>query len=79
DEEVIFKESNSKLVYINYKIADSDEHITIATVRPETIMGDTAICVHPVDPRYAHLRGAKAVVPLINREIPIIFDDYIDM
>lgn len=79
DEEVIFKESNSKLVYINYKIADSDEHITIATVRPETIMGDTAICVHPEDPRYAHLRDAKAIVPLINREIPIIFDDYIDM
>lgn len=79
DEEVIFKESNSKLVYINYKIAGSDEHITIATVRPETIMGDTAICVHPEDPRYAHLRDAKAIVPLINREIPIIFDEYIDM
>lgn len=79
DEEVIFKESNSKLVYINYKIAGTDEHITIATVRPETIMGDTAICVHPEDPRYAHLRDAKAIVPLINREIPIIFDDYIDM
>lgn len=79
DEEVIFKESNSKLVYINYKIAGSDEQITIATVRPETIMGDTAICVHPEDPRYAHLRDAKAIVPLINREIPIIFDEYIDM
>lgn len=79
DEEVIFKESNSKLVYINYQIAGSDEHITIATVRPETIMGDTAICVHPEDPRYAHLRDAKAIVPLINREIPIIFDEYIDM
>jgi valyl-tRNA synthetase len=79
DEEVIFKESNSKLVYIKYKIKDSDEHITIATVRPETIMGDTAICVHPEDPRYAHLRDAKAIVPLINREIPIIFDEYIDM
>lgn len=79
DEEVIFKESNSKLAYIKYAIKDSDEYITIATVRPETIMGDTAICVHPEDPRYAHLRGAKAIVPLINREIPIIFDDYIDM
>lgn len=79
DEEVIFKESNSKLVYINYQIAGSDEYITIATVRPETIMGDTAICVHPEDPRYAHLRDAKAIVPLINREIPIIFDEYIDM
>ncbi len=79
DEEVIFKESNSKLVYIKYQIAGSDEYITIATVRPETIMGDTAICVHPEDPRYAHLRDAKAIVPLINREIPIIFDEYIDM
>ncbi len=79
DEEVIFKESNSKLVYIKYQIAGTNDFITIATVRPETIMGDTAICVHPEDPRYAHLRGAKAIVPLINREIPIIFDDYIDM
>ncbi|HRP90581.1 MAG TPA: valine--tRNA ligase [Edaphocola sp.] len=79
DEEVIFKESNSKLVYIKYQLENSDEYITIATVRPETIMGDTAICVHPEDPRYAHLRGMHAFVPLINRRIPIIFDDYIDM
>ncbi|HTO17320.1 MAG TPA: valine--tRNA ligase [Edaphocola sp.] len=79
DEEVMFKESKSKLVYIKYKIADSDDFITIATVRPETIMGDTAICIHPEDPRYAHLRGMQAIVPLINRKIKIIFDDYIDM
>lgn len=80
DEEVIFKESNSKLVYIQYPIAETPgEYITIATVRPETIMGDTAICVHPEDPRYAHLRGKHAIVPLIDRKIPIIFDDYIDM
>lgn len=80
DEEVIFKESNSKLVYIKYPIAElPGEFITIATVRPETIMGDTAICVHPEDPRYAHLRGMHAIVPLIDRQIPIIFDDYIDM
>lgn len=80
DEEVLFKESNSKLTYIRYKIdSEEEEYITIATVRPETIMGDTAICVHPEDPRYAHLRGKFAFVPLINRRIPIIFDDYIDM
>ncbi len=79
DEEVIFKETNSKLTYIQYKIDDSNEYITIATVRPETILGDTAICVHPEDPRYAHLRGKFAIVPLINRKIPIIFDDYIDI
>lgn len=79
DEEVIFKETNSKLTYIQYQIDGSDEFITIATVRPETILGDTAICVHPEDPRYAHLRGKYAIVPLINRKIPIIFDDYIDI
>ncbi len=79
DEEVIRKETNSKLTYIRYQIDGTDEFITIATVRPETIMGDTAICVHPEDPRYAHLKGKFAIVPLINRRIPIIFDDYIDL
>lgn len=79
DEEVLHKDTQSKLTYLRYKIEDSDEYITIATVRPETIMGDTAICVHPEDPRYAHLRGQYAIVPLINKRIPIIFDDYIDM
>jgi len=80
DEEVLHKETNSKLTYVQYKIdSDQEEYITIATVRPETILGDTAICVHPDDERYAHLKGKYCFVPLINRRIPIIFDDYIDM
>ncbi len=79
DEEVIHKETNSKLTYIQYRIdSDTEEYITIATVRPETILGDTAVCVHPEDERYAHLKGKYCFVPLINRRIPIIFDDYID-
>ena len=80
DEEVIHKQTSSKLVYVRYKIAGTeDEYITIATVRPETILGDTAVCVHPDDPRYAHLKGKKCIIPLVNREVPIIFDDYIDI
>lgn len=79
DEEVIAKEIQQKLVYINYKIADSDESITIATVRPETIMADAAICVHPEDERYQHLIGKKALIPLINKEITVIADDYVTM
>lgn len=79
DEEVIYRQTNSRLVYVRYKIdSDNEEYITIATVRPETILGDTAICVHPEDERYAHLKGKYAFVPLINRRVPIIFDDYID-
>ncbi len=78
DEEVIYKEKDSQLVYINYKIKDSNEVITIATTRPETIMADTAVCVHPEDERYAHLKGKFAIIPLINKEVPIIYDDYID-
>ncbi len=80
DEEVIYKESQSRLTYIKYKIDDgSDEYITIATVRPETILGDTAVCVHPADERYKHLKGKYCIIPLVNRRVPIIFDDYIDM
>ncbi len=79
DEEVFHKEVNSKLYYVEYKIVDSNETLKIATTRPETIMGDSAICVHPEDPRYQHLKGKKAIVPLVNREVPIIFDDYIDI
>lgn len=79
DEEVIRKETNQKLYHLQYKIEGTDEHITIATVRPETIMGDTAICVHPKDERYKHLHGKFAFVPLINRRIPIITDDYVTM
>jgi valyl-tRNA synthetase len=80
DEEVIHKEVNSKLYYVKYKIEGSaDEWITIATTRPETILGDTAVCVHPDDPRYTHLKGKKAIIPMVNRAVPIIYDDYIDL
>src|SRR5690606_23371279 len=65
--------------YVQYQIEGTNESVTIATVRPETILGDTAICVHPEDPRYAHLKGKRAIVPLVNRSIPVIFDDYIDI
>ena len=79
DEEVIFKQTNGKLYYVRYKIDDdSDTYITAATVRPETILGDTAVCVHPDDERYKHLRGKYCFVPIINRRVPIIFDEYID-
>jgi valyl-tRNA synthetase len=79
NEEVNYEEVNSNLYHIQYAIVGTDQFITIATTRPETILGDTAICVHPEDERYAHLKGAKAIVPLIHREIPIIFDEYVDM
>ncbi|TMI74772.1 MAG: valine--tRNA ligase [Bacteroidetes bacterium] len=84
DEEVIRKETQQKLYYLKYFLEDrssrpSEEFITIATVRPETIMGDTAICVHPADERYKHLHGRFAFVPLINRRIPIITDEYVTM
>jgi valyl-tRNA synthetase len=79
DEEVIYKEVNSKLYYVRYRIeGTADEWITIATTRPETILGDTAICVHPEDERYSNLRGKRILVPLINRSIPVIFDEYVD-
>lgn len=78
DEEVIRKETTQKLYHIRYKLEGADDqYIVIATVRPETIMGDTAICVHPEDERYTHLHGKMAVVPLINRKIPIITDEYV--
>jgi valyl-tRNA synthetase len=79
DEEVIHKEVNSKLYHIAYSIEGSDEKLTIATTRPETILGDSAICVNPNDERYTNLKGKKAIVPLVNRVIPIIFDEYVDM
>ena len=79
DEEVFYKEVNSKLYYVRYKVTGTnDEWLTIATTRPETILGDTAICINPEDKRYQHLKGKKAIVPLVNREVPIIFDDYVD-
>lgn len=79
DEEVEYREVRSKLYYLQYPIVGSDQHVTIATTRPETILGDTAICVHPDDPRFKHIVGQKARVPLIDRPIPIIADDYVDM
>ena len=80
DEEVIHKEVNSKLYHVRYKIAGTDdEWLTIATTRPETILGDSAICVNPNDARYANLKGKFAIVPLAERSIPIIQDDYVDM
>lgn len=80
DEEVNHKQVNSKLVYINYPMVDEpSKHMTIATVRPETILGDVAIAVHPNDVRYKDMVGKKCIVPLINREIPIIADEYIDI
>jgi valyl-tRNA synthetase len=79
DEEVIYREVNSKLYHVRYAVVGSDEYITIATTRPETILGDTAVCVNPKDERYKHLHGKKAIVPLLNREVPIIADDYVEM
>ena len=80
DEEVIYKEVNSKLFHIRYKVADSDDKwVTIATTRPETILGDTAICVNPNDARYYLLHGKEVIVPLTNRRIPIIADEYVEM
>jgi valyl-tRNA synthetase len=80
DDEVITKEIQSKLYYINYKIEGAeDQFLTIATTRPETIMADSAICVNPNDPRFTHLKGKRAIIPLINRSVPIIEDEYVDM
>ncbi len=79
DEEVIFKEQNGKLYYLKYKIEGSEEFLSVATTRPETIFGDTAICVNPNDERYAHLKGKKVIIPIVNRVIPIIEDDYVDI
>ena len=80
DEEVIYKEEKSKLYYLKYFIeGDPEKHITIATTRPETILGDTAVCVNPNDPRYTWLKGKKVIVPLVNRAVPVIFDDYVEM
>ncbi|MCE3279351.1 MAG: valine--tRNA ligase [Bacteroidetes bacterium] len=80
DEEVLHKEVNSKLFYVKYKIeGTADEWITIATTRPETILGDTAVCVHPEDERYKNLHGKRCIIPMVNRSVPIITDDYITM
>ncbi|MES2109907.1 MAG: valine--tRNA ligase [Bacteroidota bacterium] len=79
DEEVNRKEVNQKLYYIRYNLVDNSGYVTIATTRPETIMADTAVCINPNDERYTHLHGKKVLVPLINREIPIILDEYVTM
>lgn len=79
NEEVIYKDVDAALYYVKYAIEGSDEFVTIATTRPETILGDTAICINPKDERYTHLKGKKAIVPLVNRAIPIIEDDYVDI
>lgn len=78
-EEVIYKEVNSKLYFVKYKLVGSDDFITVATVRPETILGDTAVCVNPNDERYKHLVGKKVIVPIANREVPIIADEYVSI
>ncbi|MEZ7509504.1 valine--tRNA ligase [Cloacibacterium sp. Arc13] len=79
DEEVIYKELNGKLWYLKYKIEGSEEFISVATTRPETIFGDVAVCVNPNDEKYAHLKGKNVIVPIVNRVIPIIEDEYVDM
>ncbi len=79
DEEVEHVEQNGKLYYISYKIEGSEDTLTVATTRPETILGDTAICINPNDPRFTHLKGKKAIVPICNRVIPIIEDEYVDL
>ncbi len=80
DEEVIYKESQGKLYYLRYKLEGTDRNIIVATTRPETILGDTAVCLNPNDPRYADVpEGARVIVPLVGRSIPIIRDEYVDI
>lgn len=79
DEEVNHKEVQSKLYYVKYQVEGTDEWLTIATTRPETILGDTAICINPNDERFKHLHGKRAIVPMVKRSIPIIQDEYVDM
>ena len=79
NEEVLYEDEMTQLYHVRYKIEGTEEYVTIATTRPETIMGDSAIAVHPDDPRYSHLKGKRAIVPMIGRSVPIIFDDYVDI
>ena len=79
DDEVIYKEVDSQLFYIKYKVSGTDDMLTIATTRPETLLGDTAVCINPNDKRFKHLHGKNAIVPLVDREVPIILDEYVDM
>ena len=79
DEEVNYTEEQSKLYYVRYKIVGWNDYVTVATTRPETILGDTAVCANPNDERYKHLKDKKVIVPMANREVPFIFDNYVDM
>ncbi|MFP4489067.1 MAG: class I tRNA ligase family protein, partial [Bacteroidales bacterium] len=80
DEEVMYKEEDSRLYYVRYRVSGTaDEFVTVATTRPETILGDTAVCVNPADERYKSLEGKRVLVPMVDREVPVIFDDYVDM
>lgn len=79
DEEVNYTEVKSKLYYVKYRIVGEDSYLMVATTRPETILGDTAVCVNPNDERYKKYKGKKVVVPMVNREVPVIFDEYVDM
>ncbi len=79
DEEVISKEQQGKLYYLRYKIEGSEDYVVVATTRPETILGDTGLCVNPNDERYTALKGKKVIVPLVDRPVPVIYDDYVDM
>ena len=79
DDEVIYKQVNGKLYYVNYAIEGEAGHVTVATTRPETILGDVAVCVNPNDERFKHLHGKRVLVPLLNRSVPVIADEYVDM
>ena len=79
DDEVIYRETNAKLYYVQYPVEGEDSFVTIATTRPETILGDTAVCVNPHDERYQHLKGKRVIVPLVNRLVPVIEDEYVTM
>jgi len=79
DEEVIYKERQGKLYHLKYELDEAEGYLTVATTRPETIFGDTGICVHPADERYTHLIGTHAFVPICNRRVPIVADEYVDM
>ncbi|MDE5836198.1 MAG: valine--tRNA ligase, partial [Paramuribaculum sp.] len=79
DAEVIYKEEHSKLYHLKYKVVGEDSYAIVATTRPETIMGDTAMCINPNDPKNAHLKGKRVIVPLVGREIPVIEDEYVDI
>ena len=79
DEEVIYKEEHGKLYYLRYKVEGAEEYAVVATTRPETIMGDTAMCINPNDPKNTRLKGKRVIVPLVGRSVPVIEDDYVDI